>query len=434
MLVLLAAAAIVDRPSGEPADRSFMRQGRLAQPYDEMLAFSLGDLEQWWKDEFRDLYGSRFKDLAEGVWAVQPQLGAPGCGDDDRTRYDDVEGNAFYCSPPDMIAWDDTFLIPRLSEVFGEFGMALVLAHEWGHAVQARGDGFDAPSVVTELQADCFAGAWLRHVDDGENEELDMSDRELDGAVAAILQLADSPGTRALDPGAHGNGFDRTGALQDGYFNGTQACKGYVDSPPPITETGFDSVDQQLTAGKMTPSRLVPLVRDDLSAFFTELAASLGRSFAPPELIPVQEGQDVPECKGLTGSLERRIVTCEGGTRIVFDYAAFEQASSALGDFATSTLLAEAYSAAAQEQLGAKAEGDLRALQGVCGAGAWASDVAAHPREALDVAPGDLDAAISAVLLYGSVSPDQDATAGRPFDRVAAYRLGVLGGPSACKV
>jgi len=432
VLVLLVVAAIVDRRSAD-ADRSFERDGRVTQPYDEMLAQSLGDLEHWWKDEYRDLYGQRYQDLGGGVWAMQPPLSAPGCLDDPDTSYDEVEGNAFYCSPPDMIAWDDNLLIPRLYEVFGEFGMAVVLAHEWGHAVQARAY-VDAPSVVAELQADCFAGAWLRRIHDGANGALEMSDRELDGAIAAVLQLGDSPGSSAQDPDAHGNGFDRTGAVQDGYFHGAAACKAYPGTPPPVTETEFTSPDEQASAGRMPLTTLVPVMRDDLSAFFGAFATSQGKTFVAPELIGWQEGQAVPVCDGLTGSMHHRIVTCRGGTRILFDYAAMEQASSALGDFAASTLLAQAYAAAAQEQLGTKAEGDLRALQGVCGAGAWAADVNARPRPELTVAPGDLDAGISAVLLYGSVAPDEAMTAAQPFDRVAAYRAGVLQGGTACRV
>ncbi len=74
----------------------------------------------------------------------------------------DIAGNAFYCSTKDVVAWDSEDLLPELQSKFGDFVIPIVLAHEWGHAVQERSN-FTARTVTKELQADCFAGGWAKH-------------------------------------------------------------------------------------------------------------------------------------------------------------------------------------------------------------------------------------------------------------------------------
>ena len=78
-----------------------------------------------------------------------------------------MQGNAFYCSAGDFVAWDEQTLLPKLRDQFGDFAVALVLAHEWGHAIQARTDTRLNATVYLEMQADCFAGAWTRHIANG---------------------------------------------------------------------------------------------------------------------------------------------------------------------------------------------------------------------------------------------------------------------------
>src|SRR5690606_11787693 len=110
--------------------------------------------------------------------------------------------------PDDAVAWDQEFLIPSLEQEFGSFTIAVVVAHEWGHAIQARAR-IDEPTIVTELQADCFAGAWIRHVQFDRPSRFAVSTEDLDLALAGFLALKDAPGALATDANAHGSGFDR---------------------------------------------------------------------------------------------------------------------------------------------------------------------------------------------------------------------------------
>ena len=128
------------------------------------------------------------------------------------------------------MAWDAQTLFPRLTEQFGEFAPALVLAHEWGHVIQGR-IGFETyQTVYLEQQADCFAGAWAAHVA-SDASDLQLSASDLDRALAGLLQLSDPVGIDGSQQGAHGNGFDRVSAFQDGVENGAASCAGVPDRP-----------------------------------------------------------------------------------------------------------------------------------------------------------------------------------------------------------
>ena len=112
------------------------------------------------------VYGAPFEPLA-GFYAYGPDTEMPPCGP--RPAYEEIADNAFYCPDDDIIAGDEVPLIPQLNEQFGPFTVAIVFAHEYGHAVQAR-FGTSDRTVVPEMQADCFAGAWTQWVADGERE------------------------------------------------------------------------------------------------------------------------------------------------------------------------------------------------------------------------------------------------------------------------
>jgi predicted metalloprotease len=88
----------------------------------------------------------------------------------------------FYC-PPDQTVYIDTAFFEQLQSQFGATGQSLaqmyIVAHEWGHHIQnitGTMNGLDlqdagptSDGVRLELQADCYAGAWVAASSDTED-------------------------------------------------------------------------------------------------------------------------------------------------------------------------------------------------------------------------------------------------------------------------
>jgi predicted metalloprotease len=93
------------------------------------------------------------------------------------------------------------------------------VAHEWGHAIQARLDQ-SLNSQASELQADCLAGAVLYGaVRDG---TLTFEEGDVKEIATALTAVSDeTPWTSVAD---HGDPFERTGAFDQGRRGGVPAC------------------------------------------------------------------------------------------------------------------------------------------------------------------------------------------------------------------
>ena len=88
-------------------------------------------------------------------------------------------------------------------------------------------------------------------------------------------------------------------------------------------------------------------------------------------------------------------------------------------------------------------EGEARHLQNDCLTGAWVKSVIPiapfelplprHEDRTSSVSPGDLDEAIRTQIRLGDAGTD-DNVIGTPFEKIEAFRSGVLGGLSACGI
>ena len=225
-----------------------------------------------------DVYGQQYEAIpADRVFAYSESNPPPNCDDGGQTQapYEEVAGNAFYCSNGDFVAYDEQGLLPKLRENFGEFAVGLVFAHELGHAVQARVDYNPSATVYLEQQADCFAGAWAQHVASSEDENVHLSTDDLDNALAGLLTLSDPSGIDGGQDGAHGNGFDRVGAFQDGYEGGAETCAAYESTPPDVTESGYTSYADQASDGNLALDELVPTITKSLDDYWTSQSSKL---------------------------------------------------------------------------------------------------------------------------------------------------------------
>lgn len=128
------------------------------------------------------------------------------------------EDNALYCTADHSVMWDRMLMSEMYAE--GDANVYLVVAHEWGHAIQAQLDDTEV-WTAEELQADCFAGATLYGAaDDG---VLAWDEGDTAELARGLTDLSD---TTAWTGGAddHGDPFDRIDAFNDGRTYGVSGC------------------------------------------------------------------------------------------------------------------------------------------------------------------------------------------------------------------
>jgi predicted metalloprotease len=178
------------------------------------------DIDRFWEDRFQE--AGRIYDPPEGVVAFdEPMVTACGRADPEREA-------AFYCVIDEKIYYSAEFRT-LIENQIGDFAWVIVVAHEWGHHIQAK-LGFDlgvvpdragevAP-IELEQQADCLAGAYA--IDAELTGWLDAGD--IDEALAITEISGDPPGTAWNDPRAHGTGDVRIDNFLAGYNAGIVGC------------------------------------------------------------------------------------------------------------------------------------------------------------------------------------------------------------------
>lgn len=154
----------------------------------------------------------------------------------------------FYC-PPDRAVFLDTAFYDDLQSQYGSSGGPLaqmyVVAHEWGHHVQQlqgsfantdrSGTGASSGSVRVELQADCYAGAWVGDAAttkdvNGETFFEPITRSQITDALSAASAVGDDSiqerATGRVDPDSftHGSSEQRQRWFLRGYQQGATSC------------------------------------------------------------------------------------------------------------------------------------------------------------------------------------------------------------------
>ncbi len=435
-LVLLSAACGAPKPEvpdkktdSKPDTSGIEINGDASDPVNKLAIEAIADLQQYWSEQYPTVYDGDYEPVKGGFFAVIPSSGElPPCA----TAAADVAGNAFYCSTKDVVAWDAENLLPELRAKYGDFVIPVVLAHEWGHAVQARSN-FTARTVTKELQADCFAGAWSKHAqDDG---VFDVKSGDLDAALAGILDLRDTPGTSNIDPSAHGSGFDRVGAFQDGFDNGLAKCKDYRDDEPMVLELPFNDEEDAARGGDAPYDSIVNGVPYDLEDYWTHVYPELTEGQAWPPVAGIEAfSPDNPPMCGDQSAEGFALFYCVPDDYVGWDnVGAMPEVYRQGGDYAVATLLATQYGLAALARLGDESDEKTSTLRGDCLAGGYTASVIIYNRpetSTYHISPGDLDEGIKALLVFRGEGDTERQGAG--FARVRAFREGVMGGAEAC--
>jgi predicted metalloprotease len=347
-----------------------------------------------------------------------------------------------------VIVYDDAVLFPDLASRLGDAAVGVVVAHEYGHAIQARAKVFDEqlPTVDTEQQADCFAGAWSAHVARGESELLPaFGDEEVKAGLAAMIEVRDPVGTSAFDPNAHGTAFDRVGAFQEGFLKGPQRCRDFTRGQPnPRIDLEFTD-EEQLSddAGDLPYDDILAALPKSLDTFWVPTLQASKVEFTPPTLVSFPTDGPYPQCRGLTGpELKNRVVFCPESNTIAYDENFVRDLYDRLGDMAFAYPIASAYSDSVQTTLGFTLTGEPEVLLNDCLVGSWLVDIVpipgtdppdpTNPSQEIVLSAGDLDEVVLTAVLLGDAATDTDLV-GTAFEKIDAFRTGVLEGLAGCQ-
>ncbi|SDO22064.1 Putative neutral zinc metallopeptidase [Klenkia soli] len=434
-------ASSAEPPITDVAPADFPITGAAETEADVTARNSLADLNDFWAQTFPEVYGEDFPALTGGYFSVDP-------GDVDESQYPDgeigcssapeeVEQNAFYCPPDsgtsneDSISYDRAFL-QELGDQFGRFLPALIMAHEFGHAVQGRvGYPADDTSINTETQADCFAGAWTRWVADGNASHETIRAPELDDLLAGYYVVRDPPGTDPAAEQAHGSYFDRVSAIQDGFDGGAAACRDNYESDRRFTQAEF--TDEELAeggTGNAPPDEIAAVIESALPEYYADsFPSDLGTDFTEPTIEPFDG--TAPSCAGM--NTDTNAGFCPDGDIVYYDQTDLaEPAYRDIGDYAVLTAVAIPYGIAARDQLGLSTDDEDAIRSATCQAGAFSGAALNGEVTSIALSPGDFDEAVQFLLAYGkdpTVFPDVGLSG---FQLVDVFRQGYLYGLTAC--
>ncbi len=385
------------RASSERSDRQWPDAGEV-----EFVAL-VDDVELFWSEEASDIDleyqqfdRSRFflrSEIENGLF-----VGCEFDGDVEELTGDSVADNAYVaiCDEGITLVVDDESYIPELVDQYGSVGPAILLAHEWGHIIQYQLSRFDQSAIIAEQQADCYTGAYIAWAEDNQVEPfVEAEARDL--AILSTLETRDELGTSADNEDAHGNGFDRIRATQDGYDRGVSFCAAFDESPPTITQIPFFDDEDQSSGGNVKFAEANDELEQETREYFSTLTVE-----------PLESVVELPSRREL---------------RELYD---------SVGDNAIGTAYARAYGEAVQELEGEATTGEGASLQRACLVGSWLHWLLNSSDEegpiGGDLSPGDLDESIQT---YSS-SDDLLDNPGLVFELVASLRLGTIEGIGAC--
>ncbi|MEV0433730.1 metallopeptidase [Nocardia sp. NPDC050413] len=421
------------------ADSSLTASNGDGGEVDALALNAIEDIQTYWESVFgTEFHGETFDPVTTLIsWdARAPRNSAVEfCKE---TTYHLV--NAAYCRSDNSIGWDRAMLLPTMSETFGPMSVVMVLAHEYGHAIQtmAKMVTKKTPVLVKEQQADCFAGAFMRHVAEGKSKHFTINTSDgLNSVLAATVSIRDSDPD---DPeSVHGSAFERVTAVQIGFTDGARGCKGIdedeIESRRGNLPQSF-SGDQGRGEYPITQSNLVEL------------------SKALQAILPVQQspsydysGSQV-ECDD--GAVTDPVTYCPTKNVIATDVPGLAERGSAddsddgplpvkvSGDYNGYVLFISRYTLAVQRSNGQALTGAKTGLRAACLSGVVTGKLAEPGRPVsqgdIQLSAGDLDEAVSGLLTDGLAASDAEGnTVPSGFSRVDAFRAGVLNGATTCE-
>ncbi len=407
-----------------------------------LTEFTIQDLERWWTTELPAVFGTAYEPVSEFGPYHPSQGDVPNCGGP--LAPEQYEFNAFYCSINDSVQWDAENLMAMLFQTYGDFTVALVLAHEWGHAVQFRFgfDDFNQDTIVSELQADCLAGSWTGRIAREESESLRLDPGDLEEGIAGFLLIGDGLGFDPEDVNAHGGSFDRLNAFIEGFNEGTTECATYEDERPEIVSIPLRVPDDPSQGDllDLPLAETAPLLIGALEIFWSIVYPELfGVPWVPvSDAIPYRPSSGTfPSCGGFTADrtfYEDRAFYCEAEDYVAWDdERLFPDLYAEIGDFAIGLILANEWGRAVQSRAGLPIDTTVAQLQVDCLTGVWAAALIPedNPMQIV-LSAGDLEEGIAGFLRLSAPAGEEGAVAA--FDRYGSFKEGFFFGTDMCNI
>ena len=262
--------------------------------------------------------------------------------------------------------------------------------------------------------------------------------------VAGMIAIRDQPGTEPDDPFAHGSGFDRIAAFQDGYENGAQQLRGRTPTrrrpraPPRSRSTERPSSRRAATSRWRTVPRprrrgAAHPARGDLNKFYDRLFDELGSEFVAGRRPgagrpgrPTRSSAAAGRCRAPTSTVVA--VYCEDENVVVLDRRGARRGPQReIGDFAVASRGGPPVGAGRADpaRCGRRRPGRAagRLPDRACGPSRLpADDGGQRTSESgeLTMSAGDLDEGIQGFIAYGGGRRGPDGV--RPHRR-AAHRV-----------
>lgn len=195
------------------------------------------DVQLYWAEALPQYFNTAYQET-NTVWFTGGT--STGCGQASS------ETGPFYCPADNLVYIDLEFLQQLEEQLIGsatDLAEQYILAHEYGHHVQnilgtnamvqevqqSQPDRANEYSVAMELQADCFAGAWVGDRDVLENEA------ELEEAIAAAEGVGDdriqekTQGRVDPESWTHGSAEQRRTWFLKGYNTDPSQCDTFAE-------------------------------------------------------------------------------------------------------------------------------------------------------------------------------------------------------------
>jgi len=427
-----------DGPSGiredAPAPQGEVKGGDGGDA-DKLATLGVNDVAEFWEKNYSDAFDGSFTPVADLESYNSESPSSPEiCGGE---TYGNP--NALFCPPDHLIAWDRGVLVPLGQQFFGDTSIAALLSHEYGHAVQdmARIVDDGTSTLVSEQQADCLAGTYIRWVAEGKSPRFRLSTGDgLNHVLAGVLTLRDptyvADDAPYLEQG-HGTALDRISAFQIGFTSGASEC-GKIDMDEITERRGDLPLTLPEESGGDPTSGDVEITKDVV----TSLVDVLGTVFKPAEAPKLSF--DAPECSDAKPSPAASY--CPESNTIFVDVPTLaemgrpsdrEDYTLLQGDNTALSVVASRYALAIEHEHGGPLGSATAALRTACMTGVAQRAMSENTDLALTLTAGDLDEAVAGLLTNGMVASNVNGeTVPAGFTRIVAFRSGLSGDAELC--